>query len=143
MPHKQTEQTNKTNKVIRRHSPVFSLNKKNYTRIIKDMSGNTLFWKNNIFLSMDTIKVLESLDYSVFIFAKLRVSPVRSSVIYLAKRFNRYIYIICPVKKYGRAWFFDCSGICKHRLPGINVIHESPLIENFCFNKTHVHFRST
>ena len=39
MPHKQTEQTNKTNKVIRRHSPVFSLNKKNYTLIIKDMSG--------------------------------------------------------------------------------------------------------
>ena len=90
---------------------------------------------------MDTIKVLESLDYSVFIFAKLRVSPVRSSLIYLVKRFNRYIYIICPVTKYGRAWFFDCSRFV-NRLPGINAIHESPLIENFSFNKTHLHFRS-
>ena len=41
---------------------------------------------------MDSVKVLGSLDYSVFIFSKLRVSPVRSSLIYLVKCFNIYIY---------------------------------------------------
>ena len=51
---------------------------------------------------MDSVKVLGSLDYSVFIFSKLRVSPVRSSLIYLFKCFNIYIYNVCAVNKYGR-----------------------------------------
>ena len=59
------------------------------------------------------------------------VSPVRSSLIYLVKRFNIYTYIMfVQSKKYGRWWFFDCSCICSHRLHGIKAIHESPLIEN-------------
>ena len=56
----------------------------------------------NVFLAMDSVKVLGSLDYSVFIISKLRVSPVRSSLIYLVTRFNIYIYNVCAVKKYGR-----------------------------------------
>ena len=87
---------------------------------------------------MNSVKVLRSLDYSVFIFAKLGVSPVRSSLMYLVKRFNRYIYNICTIKKYGRSWFFDCSGICSRRLHGINAIHESPLIENFRLKPTFI-----
>ena len=43
---------------------------------------------------MNSVKVLGSLDYSVFIFAKLGVSPVRSSLMYLVKRFNRYIIFV-------------------------------------------------
>ena len=117
--------SSKTNKVIRRHSPwKYVLKIPGFEKII------------NIFLTMDLVKVLASLDYSIFIFAKLRVSPVRSSPIYLVKRFNRDIYNICAVKKYGRSWFFDCSGICSRTLHGINAIIESPLIENFCFKPT-------
>ena len=98
---------------------------------LKIFLQNTLFWKNNkYFLSMDSVKVLGSLDYSVFIFSKLHVSPVRSSLIYLVKRFNIYIYNFCAVKKYGRWWFFDCSCICSHKLHGIKAIHEPSLTEN-------------
>ena len=39
---------------------------------------------------MDTVKVPGSLDYSVVIFAKLQLSPVRSFLVYLVRRFNRH-----------------------------------------------------
>ena len=111
--------SSKANEVIRRHSSW------------KYVSKTPCFEKIiNIFFSMDLVKVLGSLDDSVFIFSKLHVSRVRSSLIYLIKRFNIYIYNVCAFKKYGRWWFFDCSCICSHRLHGIKAIHESPLIEN-------------
>ena len=119
--------SSKANKVIRRHSPW------------KYISKTPCFEKIiNIFLSMDSVKVLGSLNYSVFIFSKLRVSPVRYSLIYLVKRFNIYIYNVCAVKKYDRWWFFDCSCICSCRLCGIKAIHESPLIENFRLKPTFI-----
>ena len=119
--------SSKTNKVIRRHSP--------WKHVLKIPCFEKII---NVFLTMNSVKVLGSLDYSVFISSKLQVSPVRSSPIYLVKHFNRYIYNICPVKKYGRSWFFDCSGICSRRLHGINVITESLLIENFLFKPTFI-----
>ena len=50
---------------------------------------------------MDTVKLPGSLDFSILIFARLQLSPVRSTLAYVVKRFGRYMYnaCVCPAKR--------------------------------------------